>query len=88
MWRFRADLPSSVVRRVARLAAREPGIDLDSGSVPPPERWVMIERLFEADMDASRPDDTDGRLASGVAPRRPEVLIRDGVLLGELWTIE
>jgi hypothetical protein len=76
------------VGRVARLAAREPGIDVDSGAGSPPERWAMIERLFEVAKEENRRGDRAGRSASKAGPRRLEVSTQNGVLLGDLWLIE
>jgi hypothetical protein len=73
-WRFGARVPHEMVVGVARLAGREPGL----GETPPrlaspPERLVMIERLFAA--------------SGGDVSTRHEVVEREGVELGEIWTL-
>jgi hypothetical protein len=75
VWRFSANLEPDRVVAVARLAARELGFPI-AGERPvlPPERLVMIERLLA----------TGG---VGTESRR-ETLMREGVEVGELWTID
>ena len=75
VWRFSANLEPDRVVAVARLAARELGFPI-AGERPvlPPERLVMIERLLA----------TGG---VGTESRR-ETLMREGVKVGELWTID
>lgn len=74
-WRFRADLDSARVTAIARLAGREPGLPI-AGERPTlaPERLVMIERLLALEHVE-------------VAARR-EVLGRNGIDFGEIWTID
>ena len=75
VWRFNANLEPDRITAVARLAGRELGFPI-AGERPvlPPERLVMIERLLAA---------------GGVgAESRREFLMRDGVEVAELWTID
>lgn len=46
VWRFREDVPSAVVRDVAKLAGREPGVKMPPTSAAPPERQEPILRLL------------------------------------------
>ena len=75
VWRFGANLESDSVDRVARLAGRELGFPI-AGERPvlPPERLVMIERLLAVGDVAAR--------------SRREGLVRGGVEVAELWTID
>jgi hypothetical protein len=85
LWRFRVDCPSDLVIRVARLAAREAGFPIGGeGPIPPPERLVMIERLFAE----IHPEN-----AREVAPRpaieaRRETVTRESVIVAELFEID
>lgn len=45
LWRFRDDLPSSVVRELARLAGKEPPLDPDGA---PPQRLAAFRRVLVA----------------------------------------
>ena len=76
VWRFGARVDADLVRAAARLAAREPGRPAarpDAQAPPPPERLVMIERVFGRD---------------GAQPTaQREGLLVDGVEIAELWTI-
>ena len=91
LWRFRVDLPPSLVRDVARLAGREPGFPIGAeGPIPPPERLVMIERLFHANgmpHDAGTADDPAKPSERAPAARR-QAVTRDGVTVAELFTID
>jgi hypothetical protein len=82
VWRFAASLDRALVVQVAKLAGREPGFPNGDG-VPysPPERWVMIERLFGASGPAN-PNQTVVRLGTS-----HEELTRNGVIFGEIWTL-
>jgi hypothetical protein len=74
VWRFSASLANDRVIVVARLAAREPGFLIQTGTASPqPERLVMIERLLVPDLAGSG--------------TRHEILMRDGSPVAELWTI-
>jgi hypothetical protein len=81
VWRFAADLEVHLIQRVAKLAGREPGFPSDRGShYPPPERLVMIERILDA--AANR---------EGNCPKKDtlrEDVTREGVTIGEIWTVE
>jgi hypothetical protein len=46
VWRFREDVPSAVVRDVAKLAGREPGVEMPLTSAAPPERQEPMLRLL------------------------------------------
>ena len=92
IWRFPVGLDPAVVVQVAKLAGREPAFPSDSGQrLAPPERWVMIERLFgvsEATAEAvgsGRGEAVDGRERSFV--RVHEIDERGGEVVGDLWMI-
>lgn len=73
IWRFAAGIESDCVTSVARLAGREPGFPLVSGTrPPPPERLVMIERLLSP--------------GATTASTGYEALTQNGVLNSEIWT--
>ena len=75
VWRFSANLANDRVIAVARLAARELGFPVRTGTAsPPPERLVMIERLLVPDV---------AELGT-----RHEILTRDGDAMAELWTMD
>ena len=86
IWRFRTGLASDLVRRVARLAGREPGFPNgtaclgDPQAAFPPERLVMIERLFAADASTAA--------TSTAAQTRHEWVTQNGVCVAELWLID
>jgi len=86
VWRFRADLPAALVVALARLAGRERGADFASaadGELPaPPERLGVMVRMLAAAAEA-RPTGSPAEIG---ARRRP--VERDGVTLGELWSID
>jgi len=85
LWRFRVDCPSDLVTRVARLAAREPGFPIGGeGPIPPPERLVMIERLFGEKASENGPA---GDRGSSTEARRM-IVTRESVTLAELFTID
>ncbi len=46
LWRIRADEPTEAVRRLSRLAGREPALPRTSSRPPPPERSESIRRLL------------------------------------------
>jgi len=74
VWRFRVDLESHLVNRIARLAAREPGFPIAGKTQGrPPERLAAIERLFSP--EAVNFD------------TRHEVLTQNGVSIAEIWTL-
>lgn len=90
LWRFGPGLADETVRRVARLAGREPGLpEHDARGVPlasapgrppaPPERLEAIARLLTPPADASSGP------AAATAHREP--LRRAGVLVAELWLL-
>ena len=79
IWRFRSGLSTNLVQAVARLAGRELGIPIDTQKVtPPPDRLFAIERLFS---------ESDGRREPHVTALREEI-VRGGIAVGELWTLE
>ena len=81
VWRFSARVEPEIVRRVAKLAGREPALADDPGARrTAPERWVAIERLLG---DPSR-----GAQASRPVTVAPEIVTLEGVDVGELWTID
>jgi hypothetical protein len=85
LWRFRADLPAESVNRIARLAAREPGLPMGvEGPIPQPERLVMIERLFSP-IEFENVVDVDRR--AEVESRRTQ-MTRNGVVVAELFSID
>ncbi len=50
IWRFRSLLRDDQVRDVARLCGRELSLGWVGEGIPrPPERWVMMERIFARD---------------------------------------
>lgn len=74
VWRFDAGLEADRVKAIARLAGREPGFSIATGSLPPhPERLVMIERLLS-------PEEANISTVH-------EVLTRDAKEVAELWTM-
>ena len=75
LWRFHAALEPDLAKAVARLAGREKGFpSAGKRPIPPPERLVMIERLF-------------AQFGVEAASRR-EVLTRNGVEMAELWILD
>jgi hypothetical protein len=48
VWRFRTDVPVELVRGVAKLAGREPGLTDSPLTAPPPERMAPILNLLSA----------------------------------------
>jgi len=80
VWRFAADLEPDRLKAIARLAGRESGFPITSGTMhttgvlpPPPERLIVIERLLSSE-------------EAGFCTEH-EVLTRDGVAIAELWTM-
>lgn len=81
VWRFCSRVEPNVVRRIAKLAGREPGFPSDHEfPYPPPERLVMIERIL-----ASAAGHGSGGAQTGTFH---DLVTRDGVTLGEIWSIE
>jgi hypothetical protein len=82
VWRFAASLDGELVVQVARLAGREPGFPIGQDPPhPPPERLVMIERILETPR-RQIPEQTAVRLSTS-----HEEVTRNGVILGEIWTL-
>jgi hypothetical protein len=78
IWRFRWDVSTNLVQRVARLAGRESGIPIDTGDCPArPERFFAIERLLAEEVGLSVSD-------GGTLHER---VVRDGITVGEIWTV-
>jgi hypothetical protein len=81
VWRFSSRVEPDVVRRIAKLAGREPGFPSDQEfPYPPPERLVMIERIL-----ASVAVHESGFAQTGTVH---DLVTRDGVMLGEIWSVE
>ena len=79
IWRFRWDVSTSLVQQVSRLAGRESGIPIDTGEFhAPPQRLAVIERLFSEEMRLAV---IDGRALR-------EMVVRDGITVGEFWMLE
>lgn len=81
IWRFSAGVEREIVRHVAKLAGRESAFSSDPDSTSgPPERWASIERLFDERSGESR--------APSKSTASPELVTQEGVIVGEIWTID
>lgn len=97
VWRFRADLDPMLVVEIARLASREKGIPIDGESKQEPERLAaIVKRVGRSDgatpHEGHTPHpDAIGRPAqvvSAAPATRHEWVLHDGVVVGELWSID
>jgi hypothetical protein len=97
VWRFRADVDPSLVVEIGRLAAREKGFPIDGTTPQEPERLAAIRKRVDravpmAPVEGRTPhsDPVDGQPGSGSAGllARHEWVSHEGVVVGELWTIE
>lgn len=87
VWRFSVRVETAILRRVAKLAGREPALAYEPGVlVAPPERWAAIVRLFESRALDAHSSGTGSVMQERSA--RPEIVTRDGVAVGEIWTID
>jgi hypothetical protein len=87
IWRFRATLSPKLVRDATRLAGREPGYAYSASGVrppgtspAPPERLVMIERLFAASRGSQPALRGESTLHEWVT--------QGSVQVGEVWMID
>ncbi|MBK7951231.1 MAG: hypothetical protein IPK00_21350 [Deltaproteobacteria bacterium] len=81
LWRFGVDLARRPTVELARLAARERGVRFDGELHAPPERLAALERLLSSTGPADAGDLDRPRL-------RRQLITRDGVVVGELWTMD
>lgn len=97
VWRFRADLHPALVVEIGRLAAREKGFPIDGTAPHEPERLSAIGKLFGNEARKPRTEGRDphaGRDQDQADPGFAKPVIRhewvshEGVLVGELWSIE
>lgn len=81
VWRCRADLDGRTIIGLARLAGREPGARFDGELPAPPERLASLAGILRS---------PGGGDASDSDPQRWRRLpvTRDGVVVGELWSID
>ena len=97
VWRFRADVDPTLVVEIGRLAAREKGFPIDGTKPQAPERLaamrMRLDRAVPTEPIEGRPPHSapvDGQPDSGSARSlaRHEWVLHDGVVVGELWTIQ
>lgn len=97
VWRFSVGLDPAVLVQVAKLAGREPAFPVDARErLLPPERWVMIERLFGVSDPSARGEPSaaePARRARGDERAHPYVRTHENVehageIVGDLWVID
>jgi len=97
VWRFRADLDPTLVIEIGRLASREQGFPIEGKSKQEPERLAAIVKRVDRS-DRANPSEghtphsdafgSQAQTASTAPVARHEWVSHEGVVVGELWSVD